>query len=480
MKVINQDCLEIASILKAKYGGAETKANRSSEYVLDKIAESIDDAYLVTRVAQFTEYTQTHGELQDYLTRLYEDCCEENRCERCAISKYCNHYINTRVKNYDHDAPTIVDLFCGAGGLSLGFVQEGFKISLANDIEACCIDTYSHNHPETPRKHIVQGDINQVIENIQELLRFKDVDCVVGGPPCQGFSMANRQRLIDDPRNSLYKSYVKVVSIVRPKFFIMENVKGMQSVAHQVIEDFERIGYNVDCMVFNAKDFGVPQNRERLIYVGNKIGLSSKDILKEICESAKEYKEHVLADALYGLRALHAMRVNNATEMDTEESGGKIERDRLQLTNSYINLINGGRICEMVYNHKARYNNDRDIEIYSRLEQGDRSDDPKIADIMPYGRRNDIFKDKYFKLEEDKVCKTITAHMKFDCNMYIHPTQARGLTPREAARVQSYPDDYFFRGAYTKTYMQIGNSVPPMLGRAIAKIIKKYLKENNL
>ena len=86
----------------------------------------------------------------------------------------------------------------------------------------------------------------------------------------------------------------------------------------------------------------------------------------------------------------------------------------------------------------------------------------------------------YFKLEEDKVCKTITAHMKFDCNMYIHPTQARGLTPREAARVQSYPDDYFFRGAYTKTYMQIGNSVPPMLGRAIAKIIKKYLKENNL
>ena len=96
---------------------------------------------------------------------------------------------------------------------------------------------------------------------------------------------------------------------------------------------------------------------------------------------------------------------------------------------------------------------------------------------MPYGRRNGIFKDKYFKLEEEKVCKTITAHMKFDCNMYIHPNQARGLTPREAARIQSYPDDYFFRGAYTKTYMQIGNSVPPLLGRAIAYVIKKYLKE---
>ena len=135
------------------------------------------------------------------------------------------------------------------------------------------------------------------------------------------------------------------------------------------------------------------------------------------------------------------------------------------------------RAVTVVSNHKARYNNDRDIEIFGRMNQGDRSDDPKIADIMPYVRRNGIFKDKYFKLESDKVCKTITAHMKFDCNMYIHPTQARGLTPREAARVQSYPDDYFFRGAYTKTYMQIGNSVPPLLGRAIAQVIKKYMRE---
>ena len=476
MKANMQDCMEVASILKAKYAHKESLDRKLSEIVLDKISENIDDEFLTERGRQITAFAHNNDDILGLLESLYKDCCDTCKCEQCAISKYCNHFISKCIENYDPKAPTIVDLFCGAGGLSLGFVQEGFKISLANDIEVCCIDTYSHNHPETPRKHIVQGDINQVIENIQELLRFKDVDCVVGGPPCQGFSMANRQRLIDDPRNSLYKSYVKVVSIVNPKFFIMENVKGMQSVAHQVIEDFERIGYDVDCMVFNAKDFGVPQNRERLIYIGNRIGLSSTAILKEISESAKEYKEHVLADALFGLRTLLAMRINNATEMDSEESGGKIERDRLQMTNPYIDLINGGRVCDMVYNHKARYNNDRDIEIFGRLNQGDRSDDPKIADIMPYGRRNDIFKDKYFKLEEDKICKTITAHMKFDCNMYIHPTQARGLTPREAARVQSYPDDYFFRGAYTKTYMQIGNSVPPMLGRAIAKIIKKYLK----
>ena len=135
-----------------------------------------------------------------------------------------------------------------------------------------------------------------------------------------------------------------------------------------------------------------------------------------------------------------------------------------------------GKKSALTFNHKARYNNDRDIEIYGRMNPGDKSDDPKIADIMPYKNRNGIFKDKYYKLEGDKICKTITAHMKYDCNMYIHPGQARGLTPREAARVQSYPDDYFFRGPYTKTYMQIGNSVPPLLSRTIAKVIKKYIK----
>ena len=139
-------------------------------------------------------------------------------------------------------------------------------------------------------------------------------------------------------------------------------------------------------------------------------------------------------------------------------------------------MINEGRAPKLWFNHKARYNNDRDIEIFSRLNPGDNSADPKIADIMPYKRREKIFKDKYFKLEPNKPCKTITAHMKFDCNMYIHPNQARGLTPREAARIQSFPDDYFFRGSYTKTYMQVGNSVPPLLGEIIAKAVKEAIE----
>ena len=249
----------------------------------------------------------------------------------------------------------------------------------------------------------------------------------------------------------------------------------MLSVKDQVIEDFEAIGYDVVAKVLNAKDFGVPQNRERLIYIGNRVGINNDKIFERIIELSKSIPETHLRDALYGLRELQASRIKNSTDLDTEESGRKIDHDYIQKQNAYVEYINQGRHYPAVLNHKARYNNDRDIEIFGRLDPGDKSTDPKIADIMPYSRRNDIFKDKYFKLEPDKVCKTITAHMKFDCNMYIHPFQARGLTPREAARVQSYPDDYYFRGAYTKTYMQIGNSVPPLLGRAIATIIKEYL-----
>ena len=390
--------------------------------------------------------------------------------------------------------PYAIDLFCGAGGMSEGLIQAGFHILFSSDINPDVQRTYMNRHEQLGlhqgvNTYFHRGDIreftgNLINENIGNLEIFRnrdvpEIDAVFGGPPCQGFSMANRQRLIDDPRNHLYKSYVEVVKKVHPKFFVMENVKGMLSVAEQVKEDFRAIGYSVECHILNAKNFGVPQNRERLIYIGNCLGVDNEQIFNEIFALSENIPEHNLGNALFALRELEASRVKNSTESGSIESGYKIEKNSITETNDYISYINQDRVVNVVSNHKARYNNDRDIEIYGRMEPGDRSDDPKIADIMPYARRNGIFKDKYFKLENDKVCKTITAHMKFDCNMYIHPTQARGLTPREAARVQSYPDDYFFRGAYTKTYMQIGNSVPPLLGRAIAHVIKSYMKGGN-
>ena len=474
MNNYSTDLSEILSILNLMYGESVISSQEEIHIVLDRITEPIENDFLNGRGDFFKKYVFANNKIQSVFSGLYEDCCKKLECSKCMVAKYCNMYIKKQILNYDKNAPVMVDLFCGAGGLSLGFTQNGFITSLANDIEPCCVDTYAHNHPDTPRENIVLGDINEVIDNIDKLLRFNKVDVVIGGPPCQGFSTANRQRLIDDPRNKLYKSYVRVVEIVRPKFFVMENVKGMKSVSAQVIEDFEAIGYKVSCRILDAKDYGVPQHRERLIFIGNRMNVENDEIFEGIEQLSEIIPEYVLKDALYGLQTLVASRQKNATEVDSEISGKKINL-ALDVTNEYISLINQGRNVPMVFNHKARYNNDRDIEIFGRLDQGDKSDNPKIADIMPYSRRKDIFKDKYYKLEQEKVCKTITAHMKFDCNMYIHPTQARGLTPREAARVQSYPDDYYFRGAYTKTYMQIGNSVPPLLGRAIAEVVKRYL-----
>lgn len=473
MAKYNQDIKEMLEILTLLDG----KSKEDYAQCVSCLTAATDEEFLEERAAAIKEAVVSTPEFLIAIRKLANICMGvSEKCESCTVRKYCNAYIMHKRVTANESALQMVDLFCGAGGLSLGFTQEGFMTALANDIEPCCVDTYAHNHPETPRDHVVLGDIREVVDHLEELLKDKDIDIVVGGPPCQGFSMANRQRLIDDPRNHLYKNYVEVVRRVQPKFFVMENVKGMLSVADQVKEDFRGIGYEVECHILNAKDYGVPQNRERLIYIGNRVGVDNHKIFEEIFRLAEDIPNHVLADAIHALRPLQASRIKNATENGTEESGYIIEANRSAETNEYIDYINQGRVVPLVFNHKARYNNDRDIEIFGRMYQGDKSDDPKIADIMPYARRNGIFKDKYFKLEEKKVCKTITAHMKFDCNMYIHPTQARGLTPREAARVQSYPDDYFFRGAYTKTYMQIGNSVPPLLGRAIAHVIKKHME----
>ncbi len=468
-----EDKKEITDFINASINQADLTDN---SFVLNHFTEKTDEEYLNQRAEFIKSEVLIDNDFNYSFYKLGTICNKTKQsCSNCPVKKYCNSFINTCRRSVKKDSLKMIDLFCGAGGLSLGFTQEGFVTALANDIQECCVDTYAHNHPETPRNKIILGDVKDVADNIENLVDINAIDIIVGGPPCQGFSMANRQRLIDDPRNHLYKNYVEIVRKVQPKFFVMENVKGMLSVAEQVKEDFRNIGYTVECHILNAKDYGVPQNRERLIYIGNRLNIDNEKIFNRIFELSKTIPNHVLGDALFGLRTLEASRIKNSTENGNQISGFIIERNEINQTNEYINYINQNRNINFVCNHKARYNNDRDIEIYGRMNQGDKSDDPKIADIMPYKSRSDIFKDKYYKLVENNVCKTITAHMKFDCNMYIHPTQARGLTPREAARVQSYPDDYFFRGAYTKTYMQIGNSVPPLLGRAIANIVKDYL-----
>lgn len=370
-----------------------------------------------------------------------------------------------------------IDLFAGCGGLSLGLEQAGFTPILVNEIVPQFSETYRKNR-DLSADSIFVGDICQLNNQFTSGSRFDGVTLVCGGPPCQGFSMANRQRIIDDPRNMLYKEYLKFLCKVRPQFFIMENVRGMQSRWNEIEADFNTYlnstnhDYQFSGRLLLAEDFGVPQHRERFIVIGNRVGIDPDDIFQRI--SALKRTPFVLGDALFGLPSLGIKSVKGKNDVEDCDTGFTQCPFDYPHTEFY-HFINGDRTIETLFNHKNRYNNPRDIEIYSRLPQGANSLHESIADIMPYSRRNDIFKDKYFKLQEDRICKTITSHMKYDCNMYIHPWYSRGLSPREAARIQTFPDDFVFCGAQNSWYAQIGNAVPVKLAETIGTAIASYL-----
>jgi len=372
--------------------------------------------------------------------------------------------------------PTMIDLFAGCGGLSLGMEQAGFSTIFANEINKKLFSTYLYNRNLDDSSYF-QGDINELNKNIYKYKnKFKEVDLVCGGPPCQGFSMANRQRILDDPRNGLYKAYLEFLTLTLPKFFVMENVRGMGKRIDEILNDFYHFlgsQYNLSYQLLNAKNFGLPQNRERLFIIGNKLNIDVNKIFTDIKKN-KANRDFVLKDAIGDLPKLEPNRIKNNTKLENKNIG-YFEIEYSYPNSEYANFINNGKKTTKLFNHKNRYNNDRDIEIFSLLPQGANSLHESIEHIMPYKKRNDIFKDKYFKLDENEICKTITSHMKHDCNMYIHPTQSRGLSPREAARVQTFPDYYVFTGTLNQWYAQIGNAVPVKLAEFIGKEIIRYL-----
>ena len=369
----------------------------------------------------------------------------------------------------------LVDLFAGCGGLSTGMENAGFTPWFVNEIVPHFCDTYRANH-QLPDGHCYVGDINELNKNIQKYQDIlNDIDLVCGGPPCQGFSTANRQRIIDDPRNSLYRAYLQFLQYVRPKFFVMENVVGMTKKLSEIKEDFHKFlgdEYVYDAKVLEAKNWGIPQNRRRLIFIGNRMGVDPSAIFDEINKQRRP--PFVLRDVLEGLPRLKVKQPKGKPGIENYDSGLTV-RDFTYTVNDFYRFINDDRVITKLYNHKNRYNNPRDLEIFRLLPQGGDSTHESISKIMPYTRRSNIFKDKYYKLDESKICKTITSHMKYDCNMYIHPWEPRGLSPREAARIQTFPDDYVFQGAQNSRYAQIGNAVPVKLAEVIGKSIMKFI-----
>lgn len=408
------------------------------------------------------------NELNDIYFTLY------NNKER--LSQTLNKFISKNISSLDREHK-FIDTFAGCGGLSLGLTNAGFNPVLVNEIEPKFLETYYFNH-NLPLGSYYCADIKELVNgNILDDSKYTDIDLVVGGPPCQGFSMANRQRIIDDPRNELYKQYLKLLSKTRPRFFIMENVKGMMKRSEEILDNFKStIGddYSIRMILLNAKDFGVPQNRERVFVIGTRMKSANIDTLVDnILRKKNLNPKFVLKHALNGLPRLETKIQKNIAGIENGKIGYKFAKNSDKVS-EFLSFLGGE--SKYLSNHTNRYNNNRDIEIFRKLPQGANSLHPSIADIMPYGNRNHIFKDKYFRLNGNEVSKTITSHMKFDCNMYIHPSQARGLSPREAARIQTFPDDYVFMGSNNIWYAQIGNAVPVKLAEVIGKEIMKFLK----
>ena len=413
--------------------------------------------------------SSTWKKVNDQYFTLYQNQGKNSR----TLSKF----INKKQGKLGTTKFNFIDTFAGAGGLSLGLCNAGFEPILVNEIEPRFMETYYFNH-ELGLESYFCDDIKKLVEGPElDNQKFNDIDLVVGGPPCQGFSMANRQRILDDPRNELYKQFLKLLARTRPKFFVMENVKGMMNKSDEIIENFGTMlgtDYSIRMILLNAKNYGVPQNRERVFVIGTRLRqVDMNNLIKGIISHRFTSRRFTLKDALHGLPEIFPKTDKNKSGQENAKIGFKFTYSDNKKDNEFIDFICGKSIY--LTNHINRYNNERDVEIFRRLPQGANSLDPSIADIMPYSSRNHMFKDKYFKLKEDEVCKTITSHMKFDCNMYIHPLQSRGLSPREAARVQTFPDDYIFMGANNLWYAQIGNAVPVKLAQAIGEELMKYL-----
>lgn len=415
------------------------------------------------------------------LNNLYFTIRQNNGASHPLLKKYL-----PELKQEPKSKLLFADFFSGAGGLSQGLINAGFQPAFVNDNYTVALETYYFNHT-LPLSRFFNGDIKELVENFADYKHlFKGIKIICGGPPCQGFSTANRwnfeveaktkvKRFIEDERNVLYKYFVKLLGLIKPDFFIMENVKGMMRVDKQIEEDIQNETnqeYSFIPLEVDAQSFDIPQSRRRYILVGGKNFMFIKQVENTIRQKKNGKSKYKLADALFGLPEIGTNPKKLNSEFESDAHGFAIRKLKVK-QNKFLKEINKDKEVTFLFNHKSRYNNENDLEIFRTLPEGENSLHESIQHLSNYTNRNHIFKDKYYKLKSNEVSKTITSHMKYDCHMYIHPEQARGLSPREAARIQTFPDDYVFRGALNDWYKQIGNAVPVKLAEVIANELKK-------
>ena len=346
----------------------------------------------------------------------------------------------------------IVDLFCGAGGFSLGFEREGFESVLAIDKWNDAVLTYNYNREVKCALNIDIHDYTN--EMLDELAKENNIVGIIGGPPCQGFSMVGK-RESGDERNSLYLEYVRFVNQLKPTFFILENVKGLLSLEKgifrdDIIERFSNLGYNVTYKLLRASDYGVPQSRERVFFVGLKKSVFGDKFFD--FERIKTAPMVSTGDALSDLPSL-----DNGEDATVYARPPQNKFQTLMRKNS-----------DTITNNEITVHTEQTKDIISRIKDGGNIRDLS-EEFYKVRNYNAAFKRMNSKLPSGTI----------DCGHrnYFHYKENRIPTARESARIQSFPDNYFFTGNKTSQYTQIGNAVPVLLSSAIAVVIKEYLKE---
>lgn len=353
----------------------------------------------------------------------------------------------------------VLDLFCGAGGLSRGFIDAGFSVKLGVDFDDMALKTFNANHDGAVAMKLNLFDLDNVdkIKNFFDEKKFA-LDVLVGGPPCQGFSLAG-PRKIDDSRNKLYQAMVKTARVLKPRVVVLENVPGMIQlhgglVKDKIIEDFTGLGYKMsEPQILYAPDYGVPQIRKRVVFVGLLGSETFFEYPKPICKP----ENYVTCEQAIGdLPAL------------VDIVGEKIQQYPSDALTPYQKMMRNG--SDAIYNHEGTIHDEKTKKFIAMVPEGKnyKSLPKEYAGIYKYHEALTRYHSK-------KPSPTInTGHRS-----HFHYKWNRIPTVRESARLQSFDDKFIFFGNKTQQYRQVGNAVPPLLGKAVALEILKWLKKND-
>ncbi len=435
---------EITGVPKFTLSAFELEKLEASDVLINAIQTALltkDLGQVITRKKRYQTHQYTTAQ------RL------EERIEKCLISPRSGEYLKALEKLC---APTQkrfsgLSLFAGCGGFSLGFSSAGYEIKGFVEIDDGLSQIYQKNFPKVPR---FGSDISNISN--EAIRSFKDlcggIDVIIGGPPCQGFSLAGK-RSVDDPRNRLFKDYLRFIDILKPKFAIMENVRLLTSmktpegthVKDSILEGFAELGYKAQMYEVNAMQYGIPQSRERVFFIAVREDLATQPSLPK--------PTHSDSTDLFSNLSPPRSFADACSDLDYLESGEKSETDHL---------------------HAAVKHPDHVIEWLWDVSEGCSAHENLDPKLRPPSGYNTTYKRQVWKQPAGTVQTTFG--MISGCRN-VHPVATRALTIREAARLQSFPDDFKFVGSQGTIRTGIGNAVPPLLALAVAQHIRSQLSD---